>query len=124
VRAVSARAGARRAAGAGALMAGGRGGRYYHPEVVDYYRENQARPSPRTDRTRRVPHPVLIGHAASLTLVDYYRENQAAAAPRPPLPVPHAAAAAGSGGVTRAGIGDICPFSSGLTRAGGAGAVR
>lgn len=70
-------------------MAGGRGGRYYHPEVVDYY-----------------------------------RENQAAAAPRPPLPVPHAAAAAGSGGVTRAGIGDICPFSRGLTRAGGAGAVR
>ena len=25
-------------------------------------------PSPRTNRTRRVPHPVLIGHAASLTL--------------------------------------------------------
>jgi len=25
------------------------------------------RPSPRTNRTRRVPHPVLIGHAASLT---------------------------------------------------------
>ena len=24
------------------------------------------RPSPRTNRTRRVPHPVLIGHAASL----------------------------------------------------------
>jgi len=24
-------------------------------------------PPPRTDRTRRVPHPVLIGHAASLT---------------------------------------------------------
>ena len=24
-------------------------------------------PSPRTNRTRRVPHPVLIGHAASLT---------------------------------------------------------
>jgi len=23
------------------------------------------RPSPRTDRTRRIPHPVLIGHAAS-----------------------------------------------------------
>ena len=27
------------------------------------------RPSPRTNRTRRVPHPVLIGHAASLTQV-------------------------------------------------------
>jgi hypothetical protein len=26
-----------------------------------------SRPSPRTNRTRRVPHPVLIGHAASLT---------------------------------------------------------
>jgi len=25
------------------------------------------RPSPRTNRTRRVPHPILIGHAASLT---------------------------------------------------------
>ena len=25
------------------------------------------RPSPRTNRIRRVPHPVLIGHAASLT---------------------------------------------------------
>jgi len=25
------------------------------------------RPSPRTNRTRRVPHPALIGHAASLT---------------------------------------------------------
>jgi hypothetical protein len=25
------------------------------------------RPSPRTNRTRRVPHPVLIGHAASLS---------------------------------------------------------
>jgi hypothetical protein len=25
------------------------------------------RPSPRTNQTRRVPHPVLIGHAASLT---------------------------------------------------------
>jgi hypothetical protein len=24
-------------------------------------------PCPRTNRTRRVPHPVLIGHAASLT---------------------------------------------------------
>ena len=24
-------------------------------------------PPPRTNRTRRVPHPVLIGHAASLT---------------------------------------------------------
>ena len=24
-------------------------------------------PAPRTNRTRRVPHPVLIGHAASLT---------------------------------------------------------
>jgi hypothetical protein len=27
------------------------------------------RPSPRTNRTRRVPHPVLIGHAASLSQV-------------------------------------------------------
>jgi hypothetical protein len=26
-----------------------------------------ARPPPRTNRTRRVPHPVLTGHAASLT---------------------------------------------------------
>jgi hypothetical protein len=28
-------------------------------------RETQAAPGPRTNRTRRVPHPVLIGHAAS-----------------------------------------------------------
>jgi ankyrin repeat protein len=38
-------------AGAGALRAGGRGGRYYHPEVVDYYRENQAAAAPRPPRT-------------------------------------------------------------------------
>jgi len=30
--------------------------------------EHAPPPSPRTNRTRRVPHPVLIGHAASLTL--------------------------------------------------------
>ena len=34
------------------------------------------RPSPRTNRTRRVPHPVLIGHAASLSQV--YLEEGAA----------------------------------------------
>jgi hypothetical protein len=32
------------------------------------------RPSPRTNRTRRAPHPVLIGHAASLSQDD---ENDA-----------------------------------------------
>jgi hypothetical protein len=31
------------------------------------YSVDTPRPSPRTNRTRRVPHPVLIGHAASLT---------------------------------------------------------
>jgi len=31
------------------------------------YQVDTSRPSPRTNRTRRVPHPVLIGHAASLT---------------------------------------------------------
>jgi hypothetical protein len=30
--------------------------------------QKRAPPHPRTNRTRRVPHPVLIGHAASLTL--------------------------------------------------------
>ena len=35
------------------------------------------RPSPRTNRTRRVPHPVLIGHATSLLTAD----APAAAAP-------------------------------------------
>jgi len=30
------------------------------------YQVDTPRPSPRTNRTRRVPHPVLIGHAASL----------------------------------------------------------
>ena len=29
------------------------------------YQPDTSRPSPRTNRTRRVPHPVLIGHAAS-----------------------------------------------------------
>jgi hypothetical protein len=33
----------------------------------DPRRVAQARPPPRTKWTRRVPHPVLIGHAASLT---------------------------------------------------------
>jgi hypothetical protein len=36
------------------------------PPPPSYYVDTP-RPSPRTDRTRRVPHPVLIGHAASLT---------------------------------------------------------
>ena len=31
------------------------------------YQLDTSRPSPRTNRTRRVPHPVLIGHTASLT---------------------------------------------------------
>jgi hypothetical protein len=33
------------------------------------------RPSPRTNLTRRVPHPVLIGHAASLTPYQNIRCN-------------------------------------------------
>ena len=33
------------------------------------------RPSPRTNRTRRVPHPVLIGHAASLSQVACPRDT-------------------------------------------------
>ena len=33
------------------------------------YQMDTPRPSPRTNRTRRVPHPVLIGHAASLSQV-------------------------------------------------------
>ena len=31
------------------------------------YRLDAPRPSPRTDWTRRVPHPVLFGHAASVS---------------------------------------------------------
>ena len=36
------------------------------------------RPSPRTNRTRRVPHPVLIGHAASVSQAADAREGGAA----------------------------------------------
>jgi len=35
--------------------------------VADALNNKVPRPSPRTNRTRRVPHPVPIGHAASLT---------------------------------------------------------
>ena len=31
------------------------------------HKADTLRPAPRTDRTRRVPHPVLTGHAASRT---------------------------------------------------------
>ena len=37
------------------------------PPVPPSYLVDTPRPSPRTNRTRRVPYPVLIGHAASLT---------------------------------------------------------
>jgi hypothetical protein len=37
------------------------------PPPPSYYSDTP-RPSPCTNRTRRVPHPVLIGHAASITL--------------------------------------------------------
>ena len=37
------------------------------------------RPSPRTNRTRRVPHPVPIGHAASLSQVTDLHERAARA---------------------------------------------
>jgi len=36
------------------------------------------RPSPRTNRTRRVPHPVLIGHAASLSQAEAARPRRRA----------------------------------------------
>jgi len=39
------------------------------PPLPLSYEVDTPRPSPRTDRTRRVPHPVLIGHAASLSQV-------------------------------------------------------
>jgi hypothetical protein len=37
------------------------------PPPLPSYQVDTPRPSPRTNRTRRAPHPVLIGHAASLT---------------------------------------------------------
>ena len=37
------------------------------PDVLKPLAVNRPAPPPRTNRTRRVPHPVLIGHAASLT---------------------------------------------------------
>ena len=40
------------------------------------------RPSPCTNRTRRVPHPVLIGHAASLSQAAALREELASASAR------------------------------------------
>jgi hypothetical protein len=35
-------------------------------EIAVFNPNRRPRPAPRTDRTRRVPHPVLIGHASSL----------------------------------------------------------
>jgi len=55
------------------------------------YHLDTPRPSPRTNRTRRVPQPVLIGHAASLTpysqrahLLASHRALHPSAPPRPP----------------------------------------
>ena len=66
-----------------------------HAASLTPYQSDTPRPSPRTNRTRRVPHPVLIGHAASLTPHQRARDPAAAAAaaarPRPvagPLPLP------------------------------------
>jgi len=42
------------------------------------------RPSPRTNRTRRVPHPVLIGHAASITPYSGAKEAGGQGARSPP----------------------------------------
>jgi chromosome segregation ATPase len=36
-----------------------------YEQIVKRLKEERWRPPPRTNRTRRVPHPVLIGHAAS-----------------------------------------------------------
>jgi hypothetical protein len=36
-----------------------------HAVALTPYLEDTPRPSPRTNRTRRVPHPVLIGHVSS-----------------------------------------------------------
>jgi hypothetical protein len=41
------------------------------PPPPSSYQVDTQRPSPRTNRTRFVPHPVLIGHAASLTPYPY-----------------------------------------------------
>ena len=41
-------------------------------------------PPPRTNRTRRVPHPVLIGHAASLTPCRLPRRRARCTPPSPP----------------------------------------
>ena len=57
------------------------------------------RPSPRTNRTRPVPHPVLIGHAASLSQASIrQREHIFFAAERGAAVQPAAAAAALEGG--------------------------
>ena len=45
-------------------------------------------PNPRTNRTRRVPHPVLIGHAASLTPYASTPRPSPRPAPAPRLPFP------------------------------------
>jgi hypothetical protein len=44
------------------------------------------RPSPRTNRTRRAPHPVLIGHAASLSAGQTPSSPRASARVRPAAP--------------------------------------
>ena len=46
-------------------------------------------PPPRTNRTRRVPHPVLIGHAASLTPYIYLRNQLHKPPPPPPYCCPY-----------------------------------
>ena len=45
-------------------------------------------PTPRTNRTRRVPHPVLIGHAASLTFLRAFSVPPQPGRPRKPAAGP------------------------------------
>jgi hypothetical protein len=52
----------------------------YHKQAEAYLDYQQGLGVARTNRTRRVPHPVLIGHAASLT--PYHRTSPSSARPR------------------------------------------
>jgi len=61
--------------------------------AASLHRRSAPPPSPRTNRTRRVPHPVLIGHAASLTvrcpvLLPFSLKLSTFPAEAPPLPSP------------------------------------
>ena len=65
-----------------------------HAASLTPYLSDTPRPSPRTDRTRRVPHPVLIGHAACASRPPRPGSGRLAPRPAPARPAPSSPAPA------------------------------